>query len=374
MNSIHGDSLSTPIDPWGYTIIEDYNKLLEDFGIRPIREIVDAFNVRHIYFTRGVIFGHRDLDSWLRKLESRDKVAVLTGFMPSGEPHLGTAMVYEELKYLQGLGAFVKIAIADAEAYIVRRESREETIKRGLSFIAHAIAWGIDPDRAEFYYQTNMSTTYYRLIQMFSRKITEAEMRAIYGDLSPGKIISALTQASDILHIQLDEYGGYRYVLVPVGADQDPHLRLTRDLVDRFENELPFTRPSSMYHKLLRGLDGNKMSKSRPDFAIHLSEPINIVEKKVMNALTGGRATAEEQRRLGGEPHKCTIFELYTYHLIRDDNELRDIYLECVNGKILCGECKRRAFNLLKNLLLDHQARYEEARGKVERYVKPPRF
>lgn len=362
------------IDPWGYAIIEDYNKLLEEFGIRPTKEIIDKFNIKHFYFTRGVIFGHRDLDIWFKKLEERDRVAVITGFMPSGEPHLGTAMVYEELRYLQKLGAFVKIAIADAEAYVVRRESREDVIKRGLDFVAHAIAWGIDPERAEFYYQTNMTTAYYRLIQMFSRKVTEAEMRAIYGDLSPGKIIAALTQASDILHVQLDEYGGYKYVLVPVGADQDPHLRLTRDIVDRFENELSLTRPSSMYHKLLRGLDGNKMSKSRPDFAIHLNEPIGIAEKKVMNALTGGRATAEEQRKLGGEPQKCTIFELYTYHLVRDDEELRDIFMECINGKILCGECKRRAFSLLKELLIEHQARYKEARNQVERYVTPPRF
>ena len=40
-------------------------------------------------------------------------------------------------------------------------------------------------------------------------------------------------QAGDILHPQLDEYGGLRPIVVPVGIDQDPHLRLTRGLASK---------------------------------------------------------------------------------------------------------------------------------------------
>ncbi len=364
------------LDPWGYLAVEDYEKLLKEFGIQPIDQVLSQYPLEHIYFTRRVIFGHRDLDAWFSKFLHGEKTAVLTGFMPSGYPHLGTAMVYEELKYFQQKGVFVKIVIADAEAYAVRRESREDTIQRGLDFIAHAIAWGINPDKAEFYFQTEMPSSYYRLIQMFSRKVTQAEIEAIYGDLAPGKIMAALTQAADILHLQLDEFGGYKYVIVPVGVDQDPHLRLTRDLADRFKYELGFERPASLYHKLMRGLDGNKMSKSRPEYAIHLNEPLEIAEKKVMNALTGGRATAEEQRRLGGEPWKCTVFELFTYHLIRDDKQLEEIYRDCITGKILCGQCKRNACELLKQLLKNHQDNLKEILKNhlVEKLVKKPLF
>lgn len=362
------------LDPWEYMLIDDYEKLMIEFGIRPVSELLGAYNLDHYYFSRGIIFGHRDFDTWLKKLYTGERVAVLTGFMPSGEPHVGTATVYEELKYFQSKGVYVKVTIADAEAYAVRKEDRAITIKRGLDFVAHAVAWGIDPEKAEFYYQTEMPSSYYRLIQMFSRKVTEAEMKAIYGDLSPSKIISALTQAVDILHLQLDEYGGYRYVLVPVGVDQDPHLRLTRDIVDRFGQELQLERPSSIYHKLIKGLDGNKMSKSRPEYAIHLSDPIDLAQKKINMALTGGRATAEEQRRLGGEPHKCSIYELYVYHLVKDERELNDIYVECTTGKILCGPCKIRAFEKLKKLLVEHQERYREALKSVEKYIKPPSF
>ncbi|AFL65993.1 tryptophan--tRNA ligase [Desulfurococcus amylolyticus] len=368
--------MSAKLDPWGHYAIEDYRKLLEEFGISPIDKILGLLPHKHKYFERLVIFGHRDFDIWLEALKRGEKVAVLTGFMPSGRPHLGTAMVYEELKFLQSLGAHVKIAIADAEAYIVRREDRSEVIRRGVEFVAHSIAWGINPDNAEFYYQTAMDNEYYRLIQLFSRKITTAEMEAIYGDINPGKIMAALTQSADILHLQLDKYGGYKYIVVPVGADQDPHLRLTRDIADRFEQELGLKRPSSIYHKLLRGLDGNKMSKSRPEYAIHLDDDPETAEKKLANALTGGRATAEEQRRLGGEPWKCSIFELYVYHLIDDEKELKERYDECVNGKILCGQCKRIAAEKLRKLLIEHQKRFKEVitSGIAEKILKKPSF
>lgn len=368
--------MSTRLDPWGHHVVEDYEKLMREFGIQPIEQLLHTYTLEHFYFTRGVVFGHRDLDVWLSKFIHGKRSAVLTGFMPSGYPHLGTAMVYEELRYFQRRGAFVKVAIADAEAYAVRREDRGEIIQRGLDFIAHAVAWGIEPEKAEFYFQTEMPSSYYRLIQMFSRKITQAEMEAIYGDLAPAKIMAALTQVADILHLQLDEFGGYKYIVVPVGVDQDPHIRLARDLADRFEHELRLVRPSALYHKLIRGLDGNKMSKSRPEYAIHLNEPLEIAEKKVMNALTGGRATAEEQRRLGGEPWKCTVFELYTYHLVKDDKYLEEIRQECITGKVLCGFCKRRAVEMLKELLKFHQENLKDVleRRIVEKVVKKPSF
>ncbi|OYT40451.1 MAG: tryptophan--tRNA ligase [Desulfurococcales archaeon ex4484_58] len=368
--------MSIKLDPWGHFAISDYEKLFENFGIKPITDIIDRLPKTHYFFTRKIIFGHRDMDKWLDALKRRDKTIVLTGFMPSGHVHLGHLMVIEELKYLQSIGVDVKIVIADAEAYVVRRIKREKTIDYGLEYIAHAIAWGLDPKKTKFYFQTMQQPSYYRLIQMFSRKISLAEMEAIYGDLSPGKIVAALTQASDILHPQLEEYGGYKYVLVPVGADQDPHIRLTRDLADRFSNDLGLERPSSMYHKFIIGLDGNKMSSSRPEYAIFLLDDLNVIKKKVYSALTGGRATAEEQRRLGGEPYKCSVYQLYMYFLYREDRELLDLYKKCTAGEILCGECKRLAYEKLSRILEEQKKRYFKVMesGILEKIVEKPSF
>lgn len=103
-----------------------------------------------------------------------------------------------------------------------------------------------------------------------------------------------------------------------------------------------------LYHV---GLDGKKMSSSKPDYAIFLLDDEQMIRKKIMNALTGGRPTAEEQRKLGGDPSKCTIYELYMYLLYRDDKELLELYNNCRNGQILCGQCKRRAYELLIEII-----------------------
>ncbi|MEM1843264.1 MAG: tryptophan--tRNA ligase, partial [Desulfurococcaceae archaeon] len=86
------------------------------------------------------------------------------------------------------------------------------------------------------------------------------------------------------------------------------------------------------------------------------------------------RATAEEQKVLGGEPWKCTIFELYLYHLIRDERELKEIYADCMSGKLLCGACKKNAVEKLKNMLREHQKRFNEFARIVEKFVKKPGF
>ena len=369
------------IDPWGTVEIKDYLRLLRVFGIRPFAEVIPKITrlglPLSLHMRRGIIFGHRDFDKViLEGVEKGEPIAVLTGFMLSGRFHFGHKLTADQLIYYQqALGAKVFVALADAEAYAVRRLPREEVIRLGVEeYVANLIALGLDPEKTDFYFQTNRGTPYYRLIQLFHAKVTMAELEAIYGELSPAKIMAALTQAADILHPQLEEYGGYKRVVVPVGADQDPHLRLTRDLADRLHQQLGLERPASTYHKLIRGLDGGKMSSSRPDYTIFLTDPPRVAARKLMRALTGGRATAEEQRRLGGEPEKCTVYDLYLYHLVPDDGELEKIYKDCRSGTMLCGECKRMGAEKLIAFLERHQERLEEAREIARQVVEPPKW
>src|SRR5579875_2493255 len=139
------------------------------------------------------------------------------------------------------------------------------------------------------------------LASVFSKSVTNNMMRAIYGDRAFGLYFSALVQAGDILLPQLGFFGGPKPVIVPVGVDQDPHIRLTRDLAHRYRDEFGFVEPSSIYHKLVHSLTGSeKMSKRDPMGVLTLNEDPKLVRRKISNALTGGRATVEEQRRLGG--------------------------------------------------------------------------
>jgi len=369
------------LDPWGTLEVKDYDRLRRVFGIRSFSEVIPALRELgfepSLHMRRGILFGHRDFDRVVVEgLRRGEPVAVLTGFMPSGRFHFGHKLTADQLIYYQRvLGLRVFVALADAEAFAVRRIPRREAIRLGVEeYVANLIALGLDPDKTVFYFQTNRGAPYYRLIQLASGRVTAAEMEAIYGDLTPAKVVSALTQVADILHPQLDEYGGYKRVLVPVGVDQDPHLRLTRDIVDRLSGVVELMRPASTYHKLIRGLDGGKMSSSRPDYTIFLTDPPSEARRKLMRALTGGRATAEEQRRLGGVPEACTVYDLYLYHLLPDDSELLRVYRDCRGGVILCGECKRFAAERLLEFLERHQERLAEARETAWSIVEPPSF
>jgi len=363
------------LDPWGESVVRDYEKLFQYFGIRPFREVVHLLDNPHHLFRRGVVFGHRDFDKTLQALKNGEKVALLTGFMPSGRFHFGHKMLVDQIVYYQRLGVDVIIAIADIEAYTVRRIPRSEALRIAVEeYIANAVALGLDLSRARVYFQSNMDAPYYRLMQMLSQKVTMAEMEAIYGALTPGKVMAVMAQMADILHPMLRHYGGYEHVFVPVGPDQDPHMRLARDLADRFESELGLKRPASTYHRFMTGLNGGKMSSSKPDSAIFLLEPVESAVAKLKRALTGGRATVEEQRKLGGVPEQCTVYEMYVYHLMPSDDELMDVYRRCVRGELLCGEDKSMAVERLVRWMEEHRKKWERALDLVLSKVELPSF
>ena len=367
------------IDPWSSEIIREYDKLFKFFGIKPFKDVLKSlsrFAEPHMLMRRGIVFGHRDFEEVIKALEDRERFAILTGLMPSGRMHLGHKMVIDQVIYYQKLGAEIFITIADAEAYAVRKLGRSELIKTAVDdYVANYLALGLSDRNLHIYFQTNYSREYYRLIQMFSRKVTMAEFRALYGeDVDPGKIMAVLTQAADILHPQLKHFGGFKVVLVPVGADQDPHLRLSRDIADRFSNELGLRRPASTYHRFMTGLDGGKMSSSRPESYIALTDDSEEAGEKIMRSLTGGQATAEEQKKMGGRPERCPVYEVNAYHLVSDDRELENMYWDCRTGKILCGECKAKTREKLIRFLVSHQAKLKSARELAHKIVEVPDF
>ncbi len=368
------------IDPWGAEVIREYDKLFKYFGIRPFKEVLNELakiTEPHLLMRRGIVFGHRDFEKVLEAVKKGERFAIVTGLMPSGKMHFGHKMLIDQIIfYQQKLGARIFLTIADAEAYAVRRLSRKELVDYAINeFVANYLALGLRTKDLTIYFQTNYRKEYYRLIQLFSRKVTMAEMTAAYGEnIEPGKIIASLSQMADILHPQLEVFGGYKTVLVPVGADQDPHLRLTRDIADRFSAELGLERPASTYHRFITGLDGGKMSSSRPESYVALTDPPEEAGRKIMRSLTGGRATAEEQRRLGGRPEVCPVYEMHAYHLIQDDRELEKIYTDCKSGRMLCGECKLIAKERLVKFLEEHQSKLDRAREVAREIVEVPEF
>lgn len=219
------------IDPWATTLYEDYGKLMDDFGI-------SKFDSSHLpkpapIFRRGIIFGHRDFERIRNTYERGMRFAILTGLMPSGMMHLGHKMVIDQVIYFQGLGADVTLAVADIEAYATRDISFEKGRRIAIDeYIPNYIALGLKPQMCSIYFQSKRVEVK-DLAYILGKKINLSTMRAIYGmedNTNMSHIFSPLVQVGDILHVQLDKFGGPRPTLVPVGVDQDPHIRLTRDI------------------------------------------------------------------------------------------------------------------------------------------------
>jgi len=332
------------IDPWASSSV-DYEKLVNQFGIKKFSDILDNIKDPSLLMTRGVIFGHRDFDKMVPLINGKKDFAVVTGMMPSGKMHIGHKMVVDQLKWYLDKGGKLSLPIADMESYGARGMDFNQAKNLAIEeYLANYIALGLDlEDKNVLVYLQSRHDPVKDLAFELSKKTNFNELKAIYG-FSPSTSIShiyvPLVQVADILLPQIEEYGGPKHVVVPVGVDQDPHIRLTRDLADRFKSQAGFIPPASTYHRFLTGLTGGKMSSSEPKTAIYLNDSPELAEKKVKSAKTGGRESLEEQKNLGGCPDKCVVYEMLVYHLMEGDDELQKIYENCKNGTLLCGECK----------------------------------
>jgi len=349
------------LDPWGSDAVKDYSRLQAEFGIEPVLPLLPRFKKPSPHLSRGIDFGQRDLARILDAIDNNKQYAVMSGIKPTGDFHLGTKMTADDMVYFQSLSkkATVYYAIADVEAYCDNGLSFKETAKVATKNVADILALGLDPDRAVVYLQSE-EIRVMRLATIFSRGVTNNMLKAIYGERQIGLYMAALVQAGDILMPQLPEFGGPKPVLVPVGADQDPHLRLTRDLAAKYQEEFGFISPSSVYHRLMLSLNGDeKMSKRAEASLLTLDDAPASASSKVLSAFTGGRDTVEEQRHLGGRPDICPVYDLYQFHFAHDDEHVKRVYRECTKGIRLCGECKQEAAGLVKKFLEDHHKRRE---------------
>jgi len=356
------------IDPWKSFEVKDYDKLMKQFGI----EKIDSVKIpkEHPYFTRGLVFGHKSLQTLFEAKKKKKSFAMMTGLMPSGRFHLGHKLVADLMVYFQGIGAECYVTVADIESYLTRGISLEDARKVAIEeYLLNYIALGLKPKKLKFYFQTEGSKNYMNLSKFISKRTTYNELKDIYGDITPEKMISAFTQVADILHPQLKENGGPKPVVIPVGIDQLPHINLSRDVANRMKGEFQFIPPSAIFLKLLPGLKGGKMSSSEPNSAIFLTDDKKTVKKKIGRALTGGRETVEEQRKKGAEPDKCMVFK-YLYYLFEfDDKAVKLREKKCKTGKLLCSECKADLTKEVNTFLTKHNKAREKAKKNYKKFL-----
>ena len=356
------------LDPWGTGAVKDYSRLQSEFGIEAVAPLLPRFKKPSPHLSRGIDFGQRDLGRILDAVDKNKPYAVMSGIKPTGDFHLGTKMTADDMVYFQSLSkkGTVFYAVADVEAYADNGLSFEQTSKIATRNVADILALGLDPDRAVVYLQSE-ELKVMQLGTVFSRGVTNNMLRAIYGERQIGLYLAALFQAGDILMPQLEELGGPKPVLVPVGADQDPHIRLARDLAARYHDEYGFIPPSAVYHRLMLGLGGSdKMSKRSADSLITLDDTPEDATRRISHAFTGGRDTVEEQRRLGARADICPVYDLYRFHFAKNDEHVERVYHECTKGIRLCGECKQEATGLVKTFLESHHKKRDSLLGDAK--------
>ena len=76
--------------------------------------------------------------------------------------------------------------------------------------------------------------------------------------------------------------------------------------------------------------------------------------------------TLEEQRRLGGEPEKCTLYLLNMFHMITDDAKLAELYRKSRSGEITCGQCKKETADRVVAFLADFKEKMDVAAETIE--------
>jgi tryptophanyl-tRNA synthetase len=364
------------VTPWEVAGEVDYDRLMKEFGIDPFAKFSKAMP-DNVLFRRNVVYGQRDFQRIADCIRNRKEFVMMTGLMPSGKFHFGHKIVADQILYYQSLGAKIYLAVADIEAYNTRLADMEELKRTAIEeYLLNYMALGLKPKDCDFYFQSarsndaRLSNAYYRLAGLFARHATFNEMQAVYGELTPGRITSSLLQAADMFQPQLPEFGGPKPVVVPIGFDQDPHLRLARDLGQRIKGH-NFIQLSSTYNKFITGLKGGKMSSSDPTSYIALTDsPEEAATKIRKHAFSGGRATAAEQRKKGANPDIDVSYQWLNAFFEPDDKKLKQIYDDYRSGKLLTGELKEMLITKVTAFLKEHQRKREQARKVVDKFLK----
>ena len=355
------------IDPWDVKEVKDYDKLMKDLGVDSFENYSKKLKDAPLPIRRGLVLGHKDFSKVLAAIQKKEKFAILTGLMPSGNFHFGHMSTIQQVIYYQKLGAKIYLLAADLEAMLTRNFSKEQARKTAIEeYLLNYLALGLSAKNLHFYFQTEGSSEYNNLSKLASAKTTFNEVKNIYGDISPAKLISALTQSADILYPQTQ---GYKLTLTPVGFDQLPHANFTRDIAARMN----FSLPAFTFHKLVPGLQGaaTKMSSSKPESYIAFDDDEKTVAKKIYKyAFSGGQSSIEEHRKHGGNPEIDVSYQWLKYLFEEDDKKLQRIHDDYSSGSLLTAELKLILIEKVVQFLKQHNEKKAKARKDVDKIIK----
>lgn len=281
---------------------------------------------------------------------------ILTGIQSTGTPHLGNLLgaiipaidlandpKNDSFLFIANLHTLTQIK----DASIMRENT--------LSTAATWLAFGLDPSKSVFYRQSDVpevtELTWYlmcyfpysrlKLAHSFKDKADRLD------DVNSGLFTYPILMAADILM--------YDAEIVPVGKDQKQHLEFTQDVARRFNNEMGETLvipevSHSEETKLIPGIDGEKMSKSRGnEINIFLSD--KKLRKQVMRIETDSKGLDDVK-----DPDTCNIFALYKILASKEQqSEMRENYR---TGGYGYGHAKQALFDVIIEKFAAQRERY----------------
>ncbi|CCX29752.1 hypothetical protein FPQ18DRAFT_279651 [Pyronema domesticum] len=374
--------VSGEVDAAGNVAAIDYEKLLNQFGTRRISaELLERFEKLtghrpHILLRRGMFFSHRDLEKILDRYEQGKPFFLYTGRGPSSDSmHLGHMIPFTFTKWLQDVfDVPLVIMLTDDEKFLFRPQLTIPDVKKFTrQNAADIIAVGFDMKKTFIFSDFDfMGGAFYENVVKVSRCITTNQAKSAFGFTDAdniGKLHFASIQASTSFATTFPHIFGTAAnvkdipALIPCAIDQDPYFRLCRDVAQRLKYQKPSLIHSQFFPAL--GGPGSKMSASIDSSAIFMNDTSNQIKKKInKHAFSGGQETAEEQRRLGGNPDVDVPFQYLTFFL-EDDEELESIRVAYRKGEMMTGELKAKCISVLQEFVGGFQARRKEVTDKI---------
>lgn len=270
---------------------------------------------------------------------------ILTGVQSTGTPHLGNLLgaILPAVEMANNPNNEAFLFIADMHSLTQIKDGvmlRENTYSTAATWLA----CGLDIQKTVFYKQSDVpqttELTWYLNCYFPYQRLTLAhgfkDKADRLGDVNAGLFTYPMLMAADILL--------YDAQIVPVGKDQLQHLEMTRDVANRFNNIVGETLviPEAKIQentKLVPGIDGEKMSKSRNNIInIFLSD--KKLRKQIMAIQTDSKGLEEPK-----DTETDTIFALYK--LLATDEQIALMKANYEAGNYGYGHAKQALYELI---------------------------
>lgn len=283
------------------------------------------------------------------------KGVILTGDRPTGPLHLGhfVGSLSRRVELQNTYEQFVMIA--DAQALTDNFKTPEKVRANVLEVALDYLSVGIDPQKTVIFIQSlipqlaELTMFYLNLVTWNRLKHNptvklEIKQKNFGENIPAGFMTYPVSQAADITAFKAD--------LVPVGEDQKPMIEQTNEIVRAFNRlynveVLKECKADIPQCSRLPGIDGQaKMSKSLGN-AIYLSDPEDILRKKVRQMYTDpNHLRVEDPGKVDGNP-------VFTYldAFGKDKEKIEGLKLHYARGGLGDSLVKNYLFEVLNEFL-----------------------